>query len=375
MSTIHPAAMKLRECYAVTPGQPFIMREFGYYSLDRWQREGHVPLADPHGFLAKRFAYDERGAFSLGMLGWCEAAFVPAFEQRVLEDRGEYELAQDFAGRAVLYFKGRRSGFMPEYVGHPVVDMKSFDELCRWRMSPDTPERYAGFEEHMKKAEAAEAAGLMIQANLIGGYMYLRSLVGPLALPYMFYDDPQLLHSCMAQWLKLADAVLSRCQSRVTVDELYLAEDICYNKGSLISPDMMRAFLFPYYRELIEGIKARQRDRARHLHFQVDTDGDCRPVIDVYRELGMDAMSPFEVASGCDVVEIGRQYPGLAMFGGIDKRVLAVGGERMERYLRRILDAMYRRGGYIPTCDHGVPEEVSFENFTRYREILLEYAK
>ena len=26
----------------------------------------------------------------------------------------------------------------------------------------------------------------------------------------------------------------------------------------------------------------------------------------------MDVMSPFEVASGCDVVEIGRQYPGLA---------------------------------------------------------------
>ena len=39
----------------------------------------------------------------------------------------------------------------------------------------------------------------------------------------------------------------------------------------------------------------------------------------------MDAMSPFEVASGCDVVEIGRQYPNLFMLGGIDKRVLAAG--------------------------------------------------
>lgn len=28
----------------------------------------------------------------------------------------------------------------------------------------------------------------------------------------------------------------------------------------------------------------------------------------MYREIGMDVMSPFEVASGCDVVEIGRRF-------------------------------------------------------------------
>ena len=34
-----------------------------------------------------------------------------------------------------------------------------------------------------------------------------------------------------------------------------------------------------------------------------------------------------------------------------------------------------REGGiYIPTCDHGVPEEVEFEDYLHFRRRLLEFA-
>ena len=86
----------------------------------------------------------------------------------------------------------------------------------------------------------------------------------------------------------------------------------------------------------------------------------------------MDVMSPFEVAAGCDVVETGKQYPDLAIFGGIDKRVLAKGKEAIDSHLEYILPFMRKRGGYIPTCDHGVPEEVSYENYLYYRKRCIE---
>jgi hypothetical protein len=35
---------------------------------------------------------------------------------------------------------------------------------------------------------------------------------------------------------------------------------------------------------------------------------------------------------------------------------------------------MKKRGGYIPTCDHGVPAEVSFENYIHFRKRLQEFA-
>ena len=75
--------------------------------------------------------------------------------------------------------------------------------------------------------------------------MYLRSLIGPEDLLYLFYDDPDLIHDCMKTWFELADAVIARHQEQLVFDELFLGEDICYNHGALISPDMMREFLLP----------------------------------------------------------------------------------------------------------------------------------
>jgi uroporphyrinogen decarboxylase len=362
-------ARRLRDTYAITPGAPLIRREFGYFCLERWREQG---MPDDVPF-AELFNYDPPGNHGLGQLGWCEAAFVPCFEEKIIEVRGDHEVAQDYAGRHVLFFRGRRSGFMPEYLDHPVKDMRTWEEDVAWRLNPTSPERYADLPERMTRAREAAGQGYMIQQGLIGGYMYLRSLIGPADLLYAVHDQPELIHACMRAWFDLADAVIARHQEHVTIDELFFAEDICYNHGILISPAMMREFLLPYYRELIGRLKGRQLDPERHLHVHVDTDGLADPAIPVYREaIGMDAMSPFEVAAGCDVVRAGREYPDLAIFGGIDKRLLASGRKAIDEMLERIIPPMRERGGYIPTCDHGVPEEVPYADYLYYRERCVE---
>lgn len=364
-----PSARKLRDAYARVPGIPLFRREFGYYCLERWREQG-MPQGVP---LAELFGYDPPGHHSLGQLGWCEAAFEPAFEVKVIEDRGDYELEQDHAGRHVLYFKGRRSGFMPEYVDHPVKDWRTWEQEVKPRLDAATPERYVDLAARMDRAREAAASGLMVSQSLIGGYMYLRSLIGPERLLYAFYDMPELIHDCMRTWLDLADAVTARHQAHVTFDEIYIAEDICYNHGPLISPTMMREFLFPYYQQFVENVRRRQSDRARHLYVHVDTDGYAVPVIPLYQEaIALDVMSPFEVAAGCDVVAVGRAFPDLTIFGGIDKRVLSAGRLAIDRHLERILPVMRARGGYIPTCDHGVPEEVLYEDYLYYRRRSVE---
>ncbi|MFC1462790.1 uroporphyrinogen decarboxylase family protein [Verrucomicrobiota bacterium] len=364
-------ARMLRDFYAITPGAPLIQREFGFYSLEKWKAEEGMPDDVP---LHELFQYSPGGSHGLGQLGWCEAGFVPQFEDKVIEDRGDYEVVQDGAGRHVLCFKGRRSGFMPEYLDHPVKDRKTWEELCKCRLDPDTPERYEDFDERMARAKEEAGKGMVIAQNLVGGYMYLRSLMGPADVLYKFYDAPDLIHDCMQTWLDLADAVITKHQEHVTIDQVFLGEDICYNSGPLISPDMMREFLWPYYKQLLDNVRARQLDPSRHLMFHIDTDGHAEPVIPVYMELGMDVMSPFEVASGCDVVELGNTYPELAMSGGVDKRELAKGRDAIDRLVDRIFPPMQARGGYIPTCDHGVPEEVKYEDYLYYRERLREFA-
>jgi uroporphyrinogen decarboxylase len=132
---------------------------------------------------------------------------------------------------------------------------------------------------------------------------------------------------------------------------------------------MMRRFLLPYYRDLLEELKAGQRET---MHFEIDTDGDCMGVIDVYREVGVTAMSPFEVAAGGDVVEAGRRWPQLHIRGGIDKRILAAGPKAIDKMLRRLLPPMVRRGRYIPCCDHAVPDDVSLANYLHFRKRVQE---
>ncbi len=376
--TLEKSIQKYRDFLAVKPDAPMYKREFGYYVLDKWIEQGYLKpreeVADYSAYVRGVFNINRPAVCGINALGGCEASFYPTFEEKVLEDRGEYELVQDFAGRHVLCFKGRRNGFMPEYVDHPVKDMDTWERNVKWRMDPGTPERETLSADQLAAAVEGQKRGMVVEQSLVGGYMYLRSLMGPEELLYKFYDEPELVHACMRQWFDLADAVIERHQQKVAIDDFFLLEDICYNKGPLISPEMIREFLFPYYSQLYQNVKKRNPP-GYTTHFQVDTDGFCEPVIEMYRGIGVDYFSPFEIASNNDPLAVAARYPELKMHGAIDKRVLATTPDEIDRYLEKLLPAMRRRGGFFPTCDHGVPEEVSFENYVHFRKRIDEYSE
>lgn len=367
---MNSSIQKMRDFYEHKPNAPIYQLEFGYYSLERWKKEGWITNDTNLGEL---FGFDSRAICSLGQLGWCEAPFLPVYKEEVLESTDEYELERDYAGRIVKYFKGRRSGFMPTYVDHPVKDIATWENDVKWRLNPDTLERYNNLEERMKNAISDAEQGMIICQNLVGGYMYLRSLIGPEDLLYQFYDNPELIHACMQGWFEIANRVCAEHQKYITFDEVFLAEDICYNHSSLISIDMMREFLIPYYQQLLTNIKSRQLDKNRKLHIQIDTDGYAICTIDIYKEIGMDYMSPFEAASNCDVVQVRKDYPELLIRGGFDKRILAAGKDAIDREINRMMPFMKSQGGFIPSCDHGVPEEVNFEDYMYYRKRMQEF--
>ena len=368
---MNPGARRLRQTYKITKDIPLVQKEFGFYTLERWEKEG-MPQDVPFEEL---FFFDERGDCKMGGLGWTDPPYRPFFEEKVVSETDDYEVVQGILGKTVKYFKGRRNGFMPQYLDHPAKDRYHWEKDCKWRLDPKTEQRRKDSKKHINKALEASKEGKMIVQGLAGAGMYLRSLMGVEEMLVSLYEDPDLIHEMMEVWYNLMDFCIAERQEYVVLDELFIAEDICYNHGPLISPDMIREFFYTYYKKYNENKKKRQRDPKRHLYIQVDTDGDCRPVIPVYQEIGLEVMSPFEVAAGCDVVEIGKKYTNLVLSGGIDKRVLAKSKEDIDRYLDYVIPTMKKRGGYIPTCDHGVPEEVSYENYMHYRKRMIEYNK
>ena len=107
----------------------------------------------------------------------------------------------------------------------------------------------------------------------------------------------------------------------------------------------------------------------------VDSDGDVWKLIPLWMEGGVNTLYPFEVAAGMNVVEVRKAFPDLGIIGGIDKRAIVNGKKAIDEELEGKLPFMLKHGGYIPTIDHQVTPEASFENFTYYRHKLEETAK
>ena len=77
---------------------------------------------------------------------------------------------------------------------------------------------------------------------------------------YLFYDAPELLHEMMKVWLELSITCLTKVQDCVPFFELRLGEDIAFKNKPLISPEMADQFLMPYYRELFQTLRSRQKE-------------------------------------------------------------------------------------------------------------------
>jgi uroporphyrinogen decarboxylase len=104
----------------------------------------------------------------------------------------------------------------------------------------------------------------------------------------------------------------------------------------------------------------------------VDSDGDNWKLIPLFMEGGVTGLGPMEVAAGMDVARLRDAFPRLQMLGGIDKRRLAGGREAIDEELAARVPQVLRIGGYVPCCDHGVPPDVSWDNFRYYRGRLTE---
>jgi uroporphyrinogen decarboxylase len=107
----------------------------------------------------------------------------------------------------------------------------------------------------------------------------------------------------------------------------------------------------------------------------VDTDGDCRQLIQPFLDGGVTGIYPFEVQAGMDVREIRKAFPSLQILGGIDKKEIALGPERIDAELERRIPGMVNLGGYIPMADHQVPPDVSWQNYVYYRRRIAELSR
>ena len=90
----------------------------------------------------------------------------------------------------------------------------------------------------------------------------------------------------------------------------------------------------------------------------------------------MNVCTPIEVAAHNDIVAYREQFGmQMAYTGGIDKRAIAKGGKALEDEIARVIPPLLKEGGFIPSCDHGIPSDISWQNYLDYCRMLAHHCR
>jgi uroporphyrinogen decarboxylase len=148
------------------------------------------------------------------------------------------------------------------------------------------------------------------------------------------------------------------------VDYFALNEDFAMKNGPLLSPDTFRTFIYPHLRRLVEFLKSHG---TRYVW--LDSDGNPEALVPQLMDAGIDVLWPLERASDMDPVRIRKKFGrGLRLSGGVDKREIAKGRAAIDAHLQALIPVV-EDGGFIPTIDHTVPPDISWDNFRYYMDV------
>lgn len=340
-----------------TVDRPPLIRPGGQFPVTRrrWEQEGLPVGVD----LDEYFGTETLPVHSLAI----DTLLNPRFEEKILEETGEFRIKIDHHGVKCRNFKDETS--MSEHLEYPVKGPADLEWL-RQRLDPVSPGRIA--PDWMEKACVLRKQGALTFVN--GGmyFAFLNEHMGTDTLLMAYYDHPEFIHAVNELQCRLCEQALNTALPHFKPDRIGYHEDMAYKNGSMISPAMFREFMTPYYKR-VTAIALRYGVD----HHLMDSDGDIRELIPLWIECGINAFAPLEVAAGMDVVALRKEYGRtIKMEGGFDKRILATDKPTIKREFERLAPVI-DGGGYLISCDHIVPHNVPLKNFAYLIELMKEH--
>lgn len=298
----------------------------------------------------------------------------PQFETQIIEDNERYFVCRDGCGVTHKAIKEGTVGYqrlsMNQYIDFPVKDRATFLEMKKRYVATD--KRYpADWNEKTKGWKVRKDPLSLLKIGEFGYYSLLRRWMGTEGASYIFYDDPALVEEMFEFMTDYIIELIDKALKEGTYDLFHIFEDMAFNSGPLISPEMTRKYILPHYKRLISHV-----NRHGIKHVWIDCDGNIDKLIPIWIEAGITCTVPCEVNSGSDAVYIRKKYGNdIAIIGGIEKKTLTGTKKDIEYELKRVLDYMLPRGGFIPALDHLALPGTPFENYMYYIELKKKYLR
>ncbi|MHB1155781.1 MAG: uroporphyrinogen decarboxylase/cobalamine-independent methonine synthase family protein [Phycisphaerales bacterium] len=349
-------------------------------TLRRWHQEGLPPdVADYHAWIRKML-HIPSGSEQASVCPGVDFTMIPRFEEMVIERRpapagsqGPGSLiVRDWKGNIceisdaydVTYLQSPRDFVTRSWLKCPVESRTDWADMKR-RYIPDDPRRFpADYSERCPRLRDRDYPSSL---TVNGPFWQLREWMGFENLCMAMLDDEPFVREMIEFWDHYIGSFLRRVFQDYVPDLLIISEDMAYKEKPMIGPDMARKLLLPTWTRWTTlahdaGVKV----------VDMDSDGHVGMLIPLWIEAGINSNSPLEVAAGNDLPALRRRFGrNMAYRGGVDKRCMAAGGEILRREITR-LRPVIDSGGYIPGCDHGVPHDVSWQNYLDYCRLLAQ---
>ena len=339
--------------------------EFGAWvqTIERWHKEG-LPeqCTGVWNVLSEYFGTEDHDAVNLGVV----TSLSPAFEDEVLEERGDHIIKRDKDGATSELIRPELGASIPRYIKFAVETRADWEKLRDERLNPDTPERIA--PDMMERYERAGREGLPVVATLGSLYGWIRNWMGVENLSYAVHDDPEWVEEMMEHLTQLFISIYGKLAGKVKIDICTWWEDMCFKTGPLLSPAHFERWMVPRYKRITKFLK----DEFGCEFNLLDSDGHIHQLAGLWMQGGINYLYPLEVAANSDGYRINREVPGMVFRGHYDKRAIIAGKDAINREFDRI-EPLYREGGFIPHVDHLVPPDTPFENYVYYREQKLKF--
>jgi len=244
-----------------------------------------------------------------------------------------------------------------------IVDWDSFN-----RRTSDLPRpRNMPFAKYIAPWFEALSRTDMFLALAVGmQYRMLEISVGFENMAVWHMEQPDLLHACakfFCDWTcEAIEMILARCPFHA----VWLDDDLAFKTGTFISPDMLREYVFPYHRRIVEVVSAHNLPTMYH------SDGNLSQILDDLIESGFVSLHPLERLA-FDIRSARKQVGHrITLMGNVDIDFLERGDPQLcyHEAMSLINDLGPRR--FILTSGNAITANVKVENLMQMSRAVLE---
>ncbi len=331
----------------------------------------HLGFKDDAKIFSRRFQ-TVRVAEELQRMLHCDVRVIPY--RPSVRDQAQTIAGDTYTDEWGLNFQS--DGLYFNIINAPLKDAKIGDlERYDWP-DPSDPERVKGVAEEARYWYDHSTYALLgpgIACSLFEQCWYLRGFEQFL-LDLMV--DKEFAHALLRKVLNIRKIMYGKFLENAGkyLDVIYVADDIAMQSGPMMSLDLFREMIKPYYEEYFGFLKSRTEAKLFY-----HCCGGIEPFLKDLIDIGCDILNPVQTAAaGMDPIQLKETYGDKIVFwGGVDTQHILPNGttKEIQEATVKMIDIMGAGGGYVLSAVHNIQPDTPPENIMTMLDTAFHYRR